>query len=422
MNQIPASGRLVYLPPRIIPLCLLILFSLLLWLSARAGLASLLYTFAASNGQPAAANFAVNLSPGDPEAHYLRGAVLGAEGDLAASIAEYNEAIARRPDDYVLWLGLAQARELNGQPEMAIAAAQQAISLAPHYAQTHWQLGNLLLRAGRTDEGFSELRLAGSSNPKLLSPIIDLAWQLSGDNVQFVLQAVQPATPVAHLAVAEHFKKRGRIADAIAVLRSASIVDKDYRRVNLEELLAAKRYADAYALWSIGRTGIPADGPSMSDPGFEQERRLDEPGFDWRAENKAQNYSLSLEPANAKEGKASLKVEFRGDSSPAAPIISQLVMVESNSRYQLNFSVRTDSLVSGGLPLIRIADPVTNEVLGQTNAFGESVANWQEYSVEFDTKTTTSTVLVVLQRQRCGDDRCPIFGRLWLDGFSIRKL
>lgn len=422
MNQIPATFRLVDLPARVILISLFILFSLLLWLSARAGLASLLYTFAASTRQPVAANVAVKLSPDDPEAHYLRGAIFEADGNLDAAITEYNEAIARRPDDYVLWLGLAQAQELNGQPQVAIAAAQQAIRLAPHYAQTHWQLGNLLVRSGRTEEGFRELRLAGSSNPKLLLPTIDLAWQLSGGNVQFVLQAVQPATPVAHQAVAEHFKKRGRMADAIAVLRSASSVDRDYRRVNLEELLAAKRYVEAYALWSIGRTGSEAVSPSMSDPGFEQERRLDEPGFDWRTENKAETILLTLEPANPKEGKASLKVEFRGDSPPATPIISQLVLVEPNTRYQLNFSVRTESLVSGGLPLIRIVDPVTNEVLGQTNSFSETAVNWQEYFVEFTTKETTGAILVVLQRQRCANDACPIFGGLWLDNFSLRKL
>src|SRR5207249_1656978 len=97
-----------------------------------------------------------------------------------------------------------------------IAAARQATELAPYYAQPHWQLGNLLVRAGRAEEGFRELRLAGASNPDLLPPSIDLAWQLSPGKIQFVMQAIQPDSPAAYLAVAEYLKKHGQVADVIA--------------------------------------------------------------------------------------------------------------------------------------------------------------------------------------------------------------
>jgi hypothetical protein len=308
---------------------------------------------------------------------------------------------------------------------MAVAAARQATQLAPYYAQPHWQLGNLLVRAGRAEEGFGELRLAGASNPKLLPPIIDLARQLSQGNVQFVIQAVQPDTPSAYQALADYFKKRGQEAEAIAMLRAAGSIAEDYRRQYVNELLTAKRFADAYAIWSIGRPPANesvAGGPIVNDPGFEQERRLDEPGFDWRTENKAQTLTLSLEPANPKEGKSSLRVEFNGESDRGTQIISQLVLVEPNNRYQLRFAARTESIVSGGLPRIVVVDAANGEVLGQTNAFPAGVSNWQDYSVDFNSKPTTSAILISLQRQRCSESRCPIFGRLWLDSFSLKKV
>jgi hypothetical protein len=425
MNEIPAVSRSVHPLARFTGICLLILFLLLIWLSARAGFASLLYTYAATSNQLAAANAAISLSPGDPEAHYLRGAILEAGGDLTAASAEYNEAIVHRPDDYVLWLSLARAQELNGQALMAIAAARQATQLAPYYAQPHWQLGNLLVRAGRAEEGFGELRLAGASNPRLLPPIIDLAWQLSRGNVQFVIQAVHPGTPAAYQALAEYFKKRGQVSDAIAVLRSAGNIAEDYRRQYVDELLTAKRFADAYAIWSVDHPPAnesDAVGPIMSDPGFEQERRLDEPGFDWHTDNKAQTLTLSLEPANPKEGKSSLRVEFSGDSDPATQIISQLVLVEPNSRYQLHFAARTESIVSGGLPRVAVVDASNKEILGHSNGFPEAGSNWQDYSIDFNSKDTTSAILISLQRDRCSESPCPIFGRLWLDSFSLKKL
>lgn len=425
MNEMSAVSRLVDPLARFMGGGLLIVFLLLIWLSARAGFASLLYTYAATSNQLAAANAAVSLSSGDPEAHYLRGAILEASSDLTAAIAEYNEAIVRRPDDYVLWLSLARAQELNGQAPMAIAAAREATRLAPYYSQPHWQLGNLLVRAGRAEEGFSELRLACASNPKLLPPIIDLAWQLSRGNVQFVMQALQPGTPPAYQALAEYFKKRGQEAEAIAMLRAAGSIAEDYRRQYVNELLTAKRFADAYAIWSIGHPPAnesDAGGPIVNDPGFEEERRLDEPGFDWRTENKAQTLTLSLEPANPKEGRSSLRVEFNGDSDPGTQIISQLVLVEPNNRYQLHFAARTERIVSGGLPRVAVVDAGNNEILGQTNAFPAAVSNWQDYSIDFNSKGTTSAILISLQRQRCSQSPCPIFGRLWLDNFSLKKL
>jgi hypothetical protein len=55
---------------------LLVLFPPLIWYAGRAGFASLLSTYAARTNHPAAADAAVNLSPGDPDVHYIRGAVL----------------------------------------------------------------------------------------------------------------------------------------------------------------------------------------------------------------------------------------------------------------------------------------------------------------------------------------------------------
>ena len=138
---------------------LLVLF-FLIWTTVRAGFASLLYTFAARANQPAAANDAVNLSPRDAQAHYTRGALLEAEQDMRGAALEYAEAVSLRPRDNFLWLALARARELNGDRPGAIAAANEAVARAPFYAQPHWQMGNLLVRAKLYDGGFGELRLA----------------------------------------------------------------------------------------------------------------------------------------------------------------------------------------------------------------------------------------------------------------------
>jgi hypothetical protein len=48
--------------------------------------------------------------------------------------------------------------------------------------------------------------------------------------------------------------------------------------------------------------------------------------------------------------------------------------------------------------------------------------SWQEVTLEFSSGDTTRAVLISLQRQSCPSGPCPIFGRLWLDTFTLGKL
>lgn len=392
---------------------------LLMWLAGRAGFASLLTAYAAKGNLIAPADAAVKLSPGDADAHLVRGALFEANNDLSAAISEYKTATSLRPDDYVLWLDLARVSELGGDSVSAIAAARQAVQLAPYYAQTHWQLGNLLVRAGQRDEGFKELRLAGASNPTLLPAIIDLAWQLSGGDVQFVKQVMQPETTGSFQALADYFKRRGAFAEAIEMLRSAGSAAEPARRQLSGELIAARRFTEAYALWSITHPGnLPG---TLIDPGFEQEQDLDEPGFGWHSDNKAPSVTLSLDSAKPKDGASSLRVDFNGDSDPGTPVISQLVLIEPNTHYQIRFSFRTEAIVSGGPPNVSVLDAQDNNVLGQSGALPASSEGWRDNTIDFDSGQSVKAALITLRRERCATSPCPIFGRLWLDSFALQK-
>ncbi len=58
----------------------------------------------------------------------------------------------------------ARARAL-GDTEGGVAALRRAAELAPNYTYPRWHLGNALLRAGRTEEAFAELRRAADARP-----------------------------------------------------------------------------------------------------------------------------------------------------------------------------------------------------------------------------------------------------------------
>jgi hypothetical protein len=399
---------------------LLIVSLLLAWNAASSGVASLLTAYAAKSNNIAAANAGLRLNSSNPDSHYVRGTILEAS-DLPAAIAEYYQAAIARPDDYVLWLSLARACELNGESKRAIAAARQAVPRAPDYAQPHYQLGNILLRAGQRDEGFRELRLAGGSNPTLMPGIIDLAWRVSGGNVQFVKQAIEPGTPEAYRALGQYFREHREVDAAIAMYAAAGSGAAQDRLSYLAELIAAKRFKEAGALWAVGRP-VGAVPGVMVDPGFEEESNLNDPGFGWRLGERSQGFHLSLDTANPRQGRSSLKVDFNGDADPASPIISQLVLVEPGARYQLRFAVRSEGIVSGGLPGVVVINANANSVLGQSGELPRATDGWRDYTIDFDSGASASAIQIALQRRSCDSSPCPIFGRLWLDSFSLQKL
>jgi Tfp pilus assembly protein PilF len=393
------------------------LLVLLTFNAARSGIASLLTTYAGQSNQIAAANTAVNLSS-NPDARYVRATILQAS-DLPAAITDYYQAALARPDDYVLWLSLARVYELNGDVKAAIAAARQAVPLAPDYAEPHYQLGNILVRAGQREEGFRELRLAAASNPTLMFGIIDLAWNLSGNDIEFVRRAIDPQTPEAYLELAQYFRFRKQVDAAIPMYAAAGNNAAPYRRSFVADLITAKRFKDAAVLWAVGRPAV-ATGV-VNDPGFEEESDLKDPGFGWRVGEKPDGFHLSLDTTNPAQGRSSLKVEFNGASDPLSTIISQLVLVDPRARYRLQVAVRSAELVSGGGPLVVVMDGADQKLLGVSELLTSSDKDWHEHTLEFEA-SESGAIQIVLRRNSCESSPCPIFGRLWLDSFSLQKL
>lgn len=398
----------------------LLLLFFLTWHSARAGYASLLTASVVSAKDVDAVSKAVRLSPGDPHARVLLGALLEANEDRTSAIPLYRTAVALRPDDYVLRMQLARGQELEGDSAGAIKSATVAVSLAPSYAQPHWQLGNILVRAGYTEPGFKELRLAGASDPALWPSIIDLAWQLSGGEVKYVVVVIAPDTPTAFKACFEFFKKHGQPAAAGNMLANGGSGTEQERRAYVGELIAAKNFHEAQSLWIFEHPFNP-DVRLIADPGFEEETNLDEPGFGWRAPDPPKTVALSLDNTDPKEGHSSLRVDFNGATSADGVVISQLVLVEPKTHYRLAFAVRTAGLVSGGLPNVTVVSADDNKPLGQTGVLPQTTNGWQVTTIEFTTGDSTSAIRISLERQPCPAPQCPIFGKLWLDGFELVK-
>jgi tetratricopeptide (TPR) repeat protein len=390
--------------------------------SARAGYSRLLTQYGQRADEPGAVDTAAQLAPADPEARYARAAMLAASGKSAEALTELEQVVAARPRDYLLWIELANARARAGRREGALAAFEEGIRRAPYYARPRWEFGNHLFRFGLRDRAFAEMGRAAASDPTLLPAMLDLAWQVSGGDARAVEQAVQPQTTVMQIALARFFARRGRTSEAIRLFRAAGGPEAGDRRALVDELLKSKRYNEAYELWSDGKdAGGTSRDPvaALIDGGFERKLSREGTGFGWQSAADTPATRVSLTAAGAHSGAHSLRVEWRGDSDPASTLLSQLVLVEPNTRYKLGFSGRTEGVVTGGLPALIVTD--AGATIGELS-LPQGTSEWQGYSLEFATGSDARAVLISFQRRRCGSQPCPAFGSLWLDDFSLRKL
>lgn len=403
------------------------------WTAGRAGFSRLLSQYALTTTATTAplltpADEAVRLTPGDPDAHFSRALVLWSTGRPSEAVVEYERATALRPRDYYLWMMLGNSRDQVDDGPGALAALDESVRMAPFYAQPHWQFGNALFRAGQPDEGFGEMRRAALSNQTFLPNMIDLAWGASNKDVAATERLVQPENKKWHTALAHFFARHGQTAQALSQYRAAGASSTAERRLLIEELLAAKGYAEAYEVWATGESGssekVQRNGlDQITNGSFESPLNRDETGFGWQFVRDPNAVQFSLDTTAPRSGAHALRLVWNGNAT-SAPVISQLVLVEPNAHYRLSFAVRTQEIVSGGLPLVVVTDKNSpdNHLLAQSKALPKGNSDWQDYSLDFATGVETHAVLIVLQRESCSTDPCPIFGRLWLDSFALQKL
>ncbi|MCA1593761.1 MAG: hypothetical protein LC754_14150 [Acidobacteria bacterium] len=410
----------------------------LAWYAVRAGASRLLAEsasgLAGTEYEAAAlplAGESLRLNSSDPEAHYALAVASAQSGDDRAAVASLERAVALRPLYYLTWLKLGRARERAGDTDGALAAVRESIRLAPFYAEPRWQLGNTQLRAGNLEAAFAELRRAASSRPALFAYTAELAWHAYDGDAQSVVRACAPHNSLELVALARFLVKHDEGAEALKLYRDGRAdVDAEARRALVADMIVAGKFREAYEVWADGKRAGDAKGDAAAvesardgaifNGGFESPAGRDEPGFDWRFAREQQAVSISLDQASPHNGTRSLLFVFDGAPGIALRFASQLVLVEPGARYRLNFAARTENLVSGGTPLVSLMNAAGDKLLAQTDALPRNTGGWREYTIEFD--APDEAVLLVIRRAGCAEATCPIFGRVWFDDFSLKKL
>lgn len=388
--------------------------------SARVAIARIYVKYGETIVDPAPLQNAIALTPNDAEAHFIRGELLNYVTQSTEALKDLELAASLRPRDYVLWLELGMTRDQLGDQAGALVCLNEAIRLAPYYAQPLWQRGNLLFRQGKYDEAFADLRQAATSNPEFLPALIDLAWESSRKDAALTEQLVQVRSDKEHFVLALFFARQGKANEAVIQYRGAGSVTVEQRRDLVKALLSGQAIAQAYEVWGSksGSSGIE----SFYDGGFESALSRDEAGFGWRVVVGQPGVNLSMDGNQPQAGLRSLRIDFNGHTAPAVELVSQLIPVEPSIRYRVNFSARTKDIVTGGPLVVIVKDAANQQLLNRSAPLPASTNGWLNSSVEFTTGPVSNAIVIALRRENCSSEPCPIFGSLNLDSFSLEKI
>ncbi len=364
-----------------------------------------------------AADAAVEFGSSDPEAHRARATVFNRlqKPDEAAKSLERATALRYR-DDY-LWIELGNTREELGDTQAALAAMDQAVRWAPYYAHTHWQRGHLLLRMGRANEAFNELRTAAAANPRYAPNLIDLAWGISRNDIKSAEALLDIKDDNQRLAFIRYLARNGKgseVLDQIRLLTAPLSTETTDELVRV--LFDSKAFNAAFALW-LPLEKVPE--PSLVDGGFEGQLGFSDAKFGWIF-TPSPTSLLTTDVSEKLSGAQSLAIKFGGVWPPKTPL-SQTFIVKPASSYRVSFAVKTRDLVTGGPPIIVVNDATNDQLLGKSENFPTPTTPWTKLNIDFTTLPTSQAVVIHLQRTSCDSSPCPIFGTLWLDEFSVEQ-
>ena len=376
------------------------------------------------------ARSAVRLAPGDPLTHWRLAQLEQKDFDtnqMDAARVHYGEALSLSPNDYRLWTDYGRVLEATGNVTQAETALRHAVELAPAYAYPHWYLGNLLLRAGKTEEAFAEMRKAAESATPLRSQVFNLALQVFGNDYEAVKNAIGTSTEL-RAQLASYLIANHKLDEAFGLWNSLNAEEKKEQHIIGDEVLKALAGAKKFhAALEVARELTPDDSakPALNqflNGGFEKAASPSGAGvFGWQITSIPQAQA-TIDQAQYHSGNRSLRFFFKSTSTLTLNTLAQLVVVEPQTHYRFECYVRTEDLRSAGTPTFEIVDGMDDAVLGASAPVSPETANWQQLTIDFHTKPNTEAVRLRINRASCGQDPvCPIFGTVWYDDFNLQR-
>ena len=374
---------------------------------------------------------AVSLAPSDPLTHWRLGDFIHKRlppDQISQAVAEFERSVALSPNDYRYWTAWGQALEQAGDYKRAESALREAVRLAPAYSFPRWHLGNLLMRRGRYDEAFSELRYASEANDELQPQLFVMARQVYGTDFNALQVAIGNRADI-RAQFALYLIQRSRFDEGLHLWNTLSESEKKTHRPVADSVISnfitLKRFHSAAKFWNevAPSKAYWAEIGQIIDPSFEN-NISHSPSFlfGWQVPSINQ-VQVGITPNMGHDSNRSLRMFFQVRSHLEPIAVTQLVRVHPNTAYVLDGYAKTEQLISASTPAILIEDAADGAHLAGSGKLPAGDNDWSQISLSFKTRAKTEAIRLKIYRDLCGPENpvCPIFGTVWYDDFALKS-
>ncbi|MFS8085562.1 MAG: hypothetical protein ACMG6H_08025, partial [Acidobacteriota bacterium] len=334
-------------------------------------------------------------------------------------------AVILSPNDYRYWMELGRSLEASGDIAGSEKALRRSVELAPNYSHPRWHYGNVLVREGKTDEGFVQLARAAEADLQMRPPVFNLAWQVFDGDVDKIAAAACPSVAM-RIEFATYLVNRSKVDEAMRVWRTINPAERKAER-DLDEtfktaLMQSKHYRAVFEI--MRETNADPNGPvpeQFWNGGFETDiQPTSAKSFYWTIDTTPQA-RIGVD-TTAHSGQGSLRIVFKAPNKLDTIAVAQAIVVNPDTQYHFECYVRTQDLTSGATPSVTINDAASDGVLVKSTPVPTGTNDWQRITLDFKTGPKSDGIVVKLTRAACGDDQvCPIFGTIWYDDFSLQS-
>lgn len=373
------------------------------------------------------ADYAVKTAPWMAEPYYVRGMILEEQGRNMEALEDYKKSENLRPRDYRAWFRTGVLSEELGLYEEALEALKRSVELAPFYSRPRWSYGEAIGKYKTSptaaEEKWQQLRLAARFDPAILWALTEKAYLESSGDAEKASALLDLKSDLQKLFFGVYLLKYGAVIDAMPYLCQNAELNLRSRDLLVKELIKIGHFKAAFeAEKEICSKNYKFQ---IQNAGFENPIRKMGANFDWQLAENTNKVNFTIEDlTNSESGKKVLQIEFDGFAAGSNQLIlSQMVLTEPDSRYELEFRFKTEKLLGDARPQISVSSVADEKgviALGEQLPLGTNAA-WTNGKIKFNTSHAEAVKIAVIQ-SRCSFKVCPVFGKILLDDFKLSKL
>jgi len=325
------------------------------------------------------------------------------------------------------WAALTTVSEV-GHVEDGFGPAWRSVALAPYYTPYLMRSANLMIYAGRLEDGLDLYYRGLEGSPELAPQVFAIYWRATQDGETILRRGVPDRTDI-NLAYLDFLASppRRQLDSARFVwdrlISSGKFFPAQMTFPYLDALLESGRTDEALVRWNqlvlaglLSRGEWHDDVDSIVNGGFEVDPANG--GLDWRMAT-APGVNIYIDKQVRHGGHQSLAIHFEGLTNIYFQHLEQIVLVKPNRKYRLSAYMKSRALTTLAGPHIEVFDPNDDTRLHWETADVLGTTEWAEYALSLRTGPGTKALTVRVVRKPAVELEKRIEGTLWLDDFEL---